>query len=605
MSNSEDPKQTMEGVSIEMETKEEGAQEDTKLVNVSVDENKEEGKESVENKPNTDEEENDKEASATEKKKAVKEYKYPWMGKLDSMFSLTERGGSYTGEIIGGITTFLACCYILAVNPQNLVNPFSDPAYQIGPLWYSTYIGTSIGSFVGTLIMGLLPNLPFAQAPGMGLNFQVGSLYATGYEFGAAMTVVFLAACVFLLISAFHLRDFVFDGIPNCIREAISVGIGLFVAFIGMKNAGLIIANPGTFISMADFNELFATGTTSDIRKALGGAFVCLASLVVIGIFDRYHFSSSVLIGILFGTVLGIPLGVTPYKNITSGWNVGESFRDFFSFKDGEGAFGMCFLGFPDAFSGEHVAKTISNLISFCLVDLFDTLGTLHGCAVGAGLLDETGKVINFGRCMWADSLGTLTGSICGTSSVTTFVESGAGISAGARTGLASVITAILFFLSIFIAPVFSIVPGAATGAALIYVGCLMMKTVKGIDFSNHVTLIPIFMTIALMPLTYSITNGIGMGILLYSAISIICWIVDLITWKAMGKIIPEADIDEGEGEAQSSEATTTVDGTSENESNTQSTLDSAPPRPKFPLTIVTCLICVFFLVMFLLPDHW
>ncbi len=467
--------------------------------------------------------------------------------KVEDFFGVKKAGSSFRIEIIAGIATFLAMAYILTVNPNNIL-------WATGtgdPRWASIFIATAFGAIVGTLLMAFLAKMPLAQAPGLGLNSSVGTLIGGGagallggtMPLGSALLLVFISGVVFLLLSIIPggkdkntgktvaLREKIFEGIPASIRMAIPVGIGLFIAFIGLQNAKVIIDNPYTLVGLVNFGDfsLYANGGIAS------QALVCLFGLIVIGILSHFNVKGAVIIGILAGTLLGLPLGVTNIDVLlgnTSGvtWKFWENFATFFSMDSSKG--GVFFAAFTEGFKGidkENIGIAIVTVISFCMIDMFDTMGTVVGCCAGADLLDEHGKPFHYSEIMYSDSIATCVGAVCGTSTVTTFVESGVGVAAGGKTGLTALTTAILFFLSIFILPVFAFIPSAAAASALVYVGVLMMKSVVNIDFKSVKNAIPAFITIIAMPLTYSITTGIGVGIISYVVLSVITYVVELI----------------------------------------------------------------------------
>lgn len=504
--------------------------------------------------------------------------------RLDDFWGITSKGSSFKVEIIAGIATFLAMAYILTVNPTQIFY-----AGASDPQWASVFIATAFGAIVGTLLMSLFAKMPLAQAPGMGLNSTLGGViggglglfaYKYSYSLANALLLVFISGLLFLVLSILPikkdkttgkwitLREKIFDGMPVCIRKSIPVGIGLFIAFIGMQNAKMINANPYTLVEFVDFTKIF-TGHLRDESGNLYGyvySLVALISLVSIAIMSHYKIKGAVIYGILIGTIFAIPLQVTDLKVLAGNtpgitWKFWESFGTYFS-KD-EGLF---FAIFKDGFKmpdGSFVTSLML-VITFCMIDMFDTMGTVVGCTTNANLIDENGKPLNYNKIMISDSVATVTGSVFGTSTVTTFVESGTGIAAGGKTGLTSLVTAILFFLSLFLLPVFAFIPSAAAAGALIYVGVLMMKNVKDIDFSSVKNSVPAFLTIIMMVLTYSITKGIGIGIISYVLINLVCYVVDIIRY-AFGKEKVE--------------------------------------KPKFEISIVCLVVFVLFLVYFLVPT--
>lgn len=437
-------------------------------------------------------------------------------------------------EIFAGIASFLAAAYILTVNPNNIL-----AAGSMDPRWASVFIATALGAAIGTLMMSLYAKMPLIQAPGMGINALVGGIIGgsvgINYSFGNALLLVFISGIVFLLLSYIKvgnvaLREKIFDGMPSTIRNAISVGIGLFIAFIGLKNAGIVNGNPYTLVELVKFNkpELWVSGGTA-MR-----AVVALFGLMVITILAHYKVKGSVIFGILSATILAIPLGVAnidilfgKVDGIT--WNIFESFKTFFS---SDGTFLALFREGLD-FPANSLLTSIILVVSLSMVDMFDTMGTVLACTTNADLNDENGKPINYGKIMKSDSLATVVGATLGTATVTTMVESGVGVAEGGKTGFTSLVTGILFILSIFLLPLFAFIPIEAAASALIYVGVLMMKNITKVDFDNIRNAVPAFLTIILMPLTYSITDGIGIGIISYTLINLIIYILDKIKGKS------------------------------------------------------------------------
>lgn len=447
--------------------------------------------------------------------------------KLDNFFKVSANGSSIRVEFIAGIVTFLAMSYILTLNPSLITGDWS----QSGPLWASVFIATALGAIVGTLLMAFVAKMPLAQAPGLGLNSMVGALLggSLGFavSFGNAMLLVFISGLLFLLLSVIKIkgvsiREKIFDGIPASIRSAISVGIGLFIAFIGLCNAGIIVAGNGTLVTLVQFNNYSAFPKD---------AIVLLFGLIVIAILEYFKVKGAVIIGIILATILGIPLGVTQYSGMS--WKFWEYYANFFSMDPQNG--GTFLAAFTEGFSWDSQATImpcIMTVISFSMIDMFDTMGTAVGCASAAGLVDETGKPLNYEGIMLSDSVATCSGALFGTSTVTTFVESGSGVAAGGKTGLTALSTAICFALAIFLMPLIASIPSAAASCALVYVGCLMLKGAKNLKMDSIKEVVPTFITVALMPLSYSITNGIGLGILSYVLIEALCYLGSLIGYK-------------------------------------------------------------------------
>ena len=448
-------------------------------------------------------------------------------------------------------------CYILTVNPNQfffggVMDPISGPTFTPtdNPYWASVFMATAFGAIIGTLLMAFLAKLPLAQAPGMGLNSLVGSIIGGGvgffgynftFDLGNAMLMVLISGLLFLILSIVSvkgksLRQYIFEGIPAGIRTAIPVGIGLFIAFIGFQNATFVVDNQYTLVDLIAFSNLF-TGDAALIALAQN-ALVCIIGLILIAVLSHLKVKGAIILGILGATLVGIPFGVTNYEVVlgnTPGisWAFWENFANFFSFGE-ESVLGVAFTGFD--FPEGSIFTVIMLIISMCMIDMFDTMGTCVGCCSAAGLMNDQGVPLNYDKIMYADSIATCTGAMLGTSTVTTFVESGAGVAAGGKTGLTAFTTAVMFFLAIFLLPVFAMIPSAASASALIYVGVLMMKGVKNIDFSDIRVAVPAFLAIAIMPLGYSITKGIGLAILSYVVISVIAYVIDIIKYAVSKK---------------------------------------------------------------------
>ena len=458
-----------------------------------------------------------------------------FLGKVDSFFGVTERGSSIRTEIIAGIVTFLAMAYILTLNPNIILGSFG-PISTRPVIWNSVFIATALGAVIGTVLMAFLAKMPLAQASGLGLNTMVngllsGSLIGFSISYGASMLLVFISGLLFLAMSILKLqgkslREMIFDSIPIQVRSAISVGIGLFIAFIGLWLAGIII-DPRS-VNPYDTNPLDLVNFASWNKATLAGPIVCIVGFAVIAILAHFKIKAAVILGILVATLVGIPLGITEWSG--ESWAFWEHFERFFA-SNAEG--GTFFSAFTDVnFNGAPIISCVIVVIVFCMIDMFDTMGTVVGCCAPVGLVDNTGKPLSYNGIMKSDSIATCAGALLGTSTVTTFVESGSGVAAGGRTGLTALTTAILFFLSIFLLPVFASIPGPAVDAALIYVGCLMLKGAKDIKIESVKDFVPAFLTIAMMPLAYSITDGIGLGILSYFGISLVEYIVKAVKYS-------------------------------------------------------------------------
>ncbi|MBR7098031.1 MAG: NCS2 family permease [Clostridia bacterium] len=457
---------------------------------------------------------------------------------MDKFFKITERGSNYRKEIVGGLTTFFAMAYIIFVNPAQVAAEGSngwlaglgaDPV-ALGKIWNSVFIASVLVAFVGTLLYALYAKLPYAQACGMGLNsffctcFISGAYFAGvdligGYHSG--MVIVFLSGIVFLILSLTGTREYIAKAMPECLKKSIPAGIGLFIAFIGFKNAGLITANQYTFVQFVDINGAFgAEGVTAlEAWRSVAPAMVAFAGLIIIAVLTKLNVKGAVLIGVLGSAVLYyVATWQVPEFDISA---IGQAFSDF-------GEIGVTGLfdaeAWKLAFSGKHIGGIFSAIvliISFCIVDMFDTVGTLYGAATEAGMLDEKGDPIDMNKAMTCDSVATVTGAAIGTSTCTTFVECASGVAAGARTGFASLVTSLCFLVCLFLTPLASIVPSCATAPALIFVGVLMLKNFSNVDMSDMRSSVPAFLTLIMMPLTYSISNGIGIGCISYVLITL------------------------------------------------------------------------------------
>ena len=457
------------------------------------------------------------------------------MRKLIKFFKLEENKTKVSTEIFAGLAIFLATAYILTVNPNNiLVNGSADPRFS------SVFIATALGAFIGSILMAFVAKMPLAQAPGMGINALVGAIVGgslgISYSLGNVLFLIFISGILFILLSIIKIdnkpiREKVFEGMPKCIRDSISVGIGLFIAFIGLKNASIITGNQFTLVELIDFG--------SKANWVLGGpacqAIVALFGLIVITVLSHFKVKGSVIIGILSATLLSIPLKVADLSILAGNvpgisWNIFTNLKSFFSFGSNS-TFLTIFKEGMNMPQGS-LFTSLMLVISFSMVDMFDTIGTVVACTTNAGLVDKEGKPLNYGKIMLSDSLATCIGAMLGTTTITTVVESGAGVAEGGKTGLTSFTTAILFLLSIFLLPLFAFIPIAASASALIYVGALMLKNITKVDLKNIRNSVPAFLTIILMPLTYSITDGIGVGIIAYFLINLIIYIINRLKGK-------------------------------------------------------------------------
>lgn len=397
---------------------------------------------------------------------------------LQKLFGSVPSSMTVKREVIAGITTFLTMAYILAVNPSIL----SDAGMDKG----AVFTATVISSVLATLVMAMYAKLPFALAPGMGLNafFAYTVVLTMGYSWQFALTAVFIEGIIFILLTLTGLRQKIVDSMPLVLRRAISPGIGFFIAFIGLKNAGIVSASPATFVTMGNLHD----------PAVLLAAFGILLSAVLL----IKKVTGALLIGILVTTVIGIPLGVTHFTSV---------------------------LDVPPSIAPVVMKFEWHNVLSFdmaiCVltflfIDMFDTIGTLLGVSHRAGMVDEKGNIPHLTEAFMADAIGTAAGAMLGTSTVTTYVESASGVNAGGRSGLTSFTTAICFVLALFLAPLFLAIPAQATAPALVLVGVMMMTDVSKLHLGDFADAVPAFVCIALMPLTYSISDGILMGLITY-----------------------------------------------------------------------------------------
>lgn len=405
---------------------------------------------------------------------------------LEKLFKLTQNKTSVKTEVVAGITTFMTMAYILAVNPTILSETGMDKN--------ALFTATAVASIIATLVIALYANLPFALAPGMGLNafFAFTVCLGMGFSWQFALTAVFIEGIIFLILTAFNIRELIVNAIPINLKHAVSAGIGLFIAFIGMQGSGLIVNNDATLVGLGDMSS--------------PTVLVTLFGLLLTGVLLALRVKGALLIGIFASTVLGIPLGVThlPEGNILS---LPPSIAP---------------IAFKFDFSQLFSLNMVIILFTFLFVDMFDTVGTLVGVSSKANMLDAEGRVPRVKQALFADAVGTTVGAMLGTSTVTTYVESASGVAEGGRTGLTSLTVAGMFFLALFLAPLFLMVPGAATAPALILVGSFMMSPILKINFDDYTESIPAFLTIIMMPLTYSIAEGIVFGMLSYVLLKVL-----------------------------------------------------------------------------------
>lgn len=429
---------------------------------------------------------------------------------LEKIFKLKENKTNVRTEVIAGITTFMTMAYILAVNPNILSDAGMDPT--------AVLLATCLASFIGTACMALFANFPFALSAGMGLNAFLAYtvVLGFGYSWQLALFAVFIEGIIFILLSLTNVREAIFNAIPLALKHGVSVGIGIFIAFIGLQNAGLSVANGSTLVSIVSFTENFSTAGISALLAVIG--------TLITAVLHIKRIKGSILIGIIATWILGIICQLTGIyvPNIETGYfSLIPTFAMTDFTKLGE-TFGQCF---NIDFSSVGILNFIVVIFSFLFVDLFDTLGTLIGVSAKAGMLDENGRLPKIKQALMADAIATSAGAVLGTSTTTTFVESSAGVAEGGKTGLTAMVTGILFLVSMLFAPIFISIPSFATAPALIIVGFLMFTNISQLklDDKNYTTAIPAYICIIAMPLFYSISEGISMGVISYVAINLIC----------------------------------------------------------------------------------
>ena len=405
---------------------------------------------------------------------------------LNKLFGFDSKKHNVRTEIVAGITTFLTMSYILAVNPSMFGLLEGMPAGAV-------FTTTALAAIIGTLAMAFLAKLPFGLAPGMGLNafFVFTVCMGMGYSWQFALTAVFIEGILFIIMTITNIREAIVNAIPKNLRYAIGGGIGLFIAFIGMQNAGIIVNDDATLIALGDITS--------------GTALLALIGLVITGVLYALNVKGAMLIGILVTTVIGIPMGITEFKGIVS---TPESIAPIF-----------CKFEWHNIFTLDMLVI----VFTFLFIDLFDTVGTLVGVSTKAKMVDENGRIPNLKQAFMADAIATTAGAMLGTSTTTTYVESAAGVAQGGRTGLTAFSIACCFAIALFFSPLFLSVPGAATAPVLILVGMLMMEPVRNIDFDDATEAIPSFITLIMMPLAYSISAGIMLGMISYVIINMCC----------------------------------------------------------------------------------
>ena len=427
---------------------------------------------------------------------------------MEKFFKIKEKGSTIGTEIMAGVVTFMTMAYILAVNPDILAGAGMDKN--------AVMLATCLASFIGTLCMGLLANLPFALSAGMGVNafFAYTVCGAMGYSWQAALFAVFVEGIIFILLTLTNIREAIFNCIPLSLKQAVSVGIGLFIAFIGLQNANLVIKSDSTLVDMIHFSDDIYTKGVSAVLAVLG--------LLLIAILHVKKVHGSILIGIFFTWLLGIGCELVGFykPNAESGFYTlipNFSMPDFSSLGK---TFGQCF---NINYSEIGIFNFVVVVLSFLFVDMFDTIGTLIGVSSKANMLDEEGRLPGVKPALLADAIASSSGAVLGTSTTTTFVESAAGVGAGGRTGFTAVVTAVLFLLSTLLAPIFTSIPSFATAPALMFVGFLMFSNIAKIKFDddNLTDAIPAYFCVVAMPMFYSIADGIAVGVISYVAINL------------------------------------------------------------------------------------
>lgn len=400
---------------------------------------------------------------------------------LKKVFGFDPNVTSIRTEIIAGITTFLTMAYILAVNP-GIFSALADKGMPTD----AVFTATALAAIVGTLIMAVWAKKPFGLAPGMGLNafFVYTVCLGMGYSWQFALTAILIEGIIFILLSIFKVRELIVDSIPTGMKAAISVGIGLYIAFIGLKSAGIIVSSESTFVTLFDLTD----------RSGL----LALIGIFITGLLVVLNVKGGILWGILATTLIGIPMGVTQFNGVTS---VPPSIEPIF-----------LQFEFHNIFTWDMLIV----VFTFLFIDMFDTIGTVVGVSMKAGMVDENGKIDKIGRILMADAVATTVGSCMGASTTTTYIESAAGVGEGGRSGLTALVIACCFALALFLSPLFLAIPAAATGPALVIVGVMMCSSITKIEWDDYSEAIPAFLTMLLMPLCYSISEGIMIGVIVY-----------------------------------------------------------------------------------------
>lgn len=442
---------------------------------------------------------------------------------LESLFGFSKETTTVRTEIVAGLTTFFAMCYIIVVNPDQMTgfNAWMGGEWQ--QMWNAVFVGSILAAAIGTLLMAFVAKLPFAQAAGMGLNsfffvsFMIPALGSGNVltSFGAGLAVIFLSGIIFLALSVTGLREKIAKALPECLKKAIPAGIGLFIALIGLKNALVVTDNMYTFVQFANLSKWTAYNEFGVLSGGAAPVLVFFIGLLAIAVLEKFKVKGNIMIGIIIASVFYYVFGCSPL--VWKSQPIGVLFGDF-------AKVGVFNINFGAAFDGQTIGSVISVvmiMISFCLVDMFDTIGTLYGTAAEADMLDENGDPIRVNRAMLCDSIGTVTGACLGSSTITTFVESSSGVAAGGRSGLTSLVTGACFLVCLLASPLATLIPSVATAPALVWVGVLMLKNFAAVDMSDPRSAVPAFIALIMMPLTYSISNGIGLGAIMYVLITV------------------------------------------------------------------------------------
>ena len=435
---------------------------------------------------------------------------------MESLFKLKAHKTNVQKEMIAGLTTFMAMAYILAVNP----NILSATGMDSGAI----FTATALASAIASILMGLIANLPFALSAGMGLNayFAYTVVIAMKQPVSVALAAVFVEGVIFILLSLTNVRESIFNSIPMTLKTAVSAGIGLFIVIIALINAHIIVPNSATLVSLISFHSAIENGTFSSIGVQ---ALLCLIGMLITGILVHYNVRGNMLLGIIITWVLGMICEITHIyvPNPEAGFYSTIPTELVSMPKSMSSTINLCFDGFKQIQNGSiSILNFIVVMFAFLFVDIFDTLGTLIGCAQSGKMLDHKGRLPGIKGALLSDAIGTTVGAVLGTSTITTFVESASGIAAGGRTGLTAITTACLFLLALFFSPLFLTIPSFATSPALIMVGYLMMKNIANIPWDDATEAIPAFLVVIAMPFFYSISEGIAFGIVSYVIINLV-----------------------------------------------------------------------------------